>query len=91
MNTITLTPEAYHLALISANKVKTSVEDWVNKVVLSIVASNPTATKVNGEQAAKPATKTRKHYAHDALCGLAMTKSSDEELLDGYLKDKYNI
>lgn len=29
------------------------------------------------------------NYAHDALCGLAMTKSSDEELLDGYLQDKY--
>lgn len=35
------------------------------------------------------AKKARKHYAHDALCGLAMAKSSDEELLDGYLKDKY--
>lgn len=29
------------------------------------------------------------NYAHDALCGLAMTKSSDDELLDGYLQDKY--
>lgn len=40
---------------------------------------------------AKPETKVRKHYAHDALCGLAMTKSSDEDLLDGYLKDKYKM
>lgn len=40
---------------------------------------------------AKPSPKVRKHYAHDALCGLAITKSSDEELLDGYLKDKYNL
>lgn len=39
----------------------------------------------------KPVPKVRKHYAHDVLCGLAMTKSSDEELLDGYLKDKYNV
>lgn len=34
---------------------------------------------------------TRKHYAHDMLCGIASSKKTDEELLNGYLKDKYDI
>lgn len=34
--------------------------------------------------------KTKRNYVHDALCGLAITNSSDEELLDSYLREKYS-
>lgn len=33
----------------------------------------------------------RKHYAHDALCGLAVSDKTDGELLDDYLVDKYGL
>lgn len=32
-----------------------------------------------------------RHYAHDALCGLAASEKTDEELLDAYLGDKYEL
>lgn len=86
MNTITLTPEAYQFALISANKVKTSVEDWVNKVLLNIIASNPTATKENREQTAKP-----EMYSWREMEGMFATDKSDKELLDEYLSEKYGL
>lgn len=49
------------------------------------------AKKLVAKATPKPHAKARKHYAHDAICGIAMTNSTDEELLDGYLKDKYGI
>lgn len=36
-------------------------------------------------------TAERKHYAHDALCGLAVSDKTDSELLDDYLDDKYEL
>lgn len=33
----------------------------------------------------------RKHYAFEALRGFAQTDKSDKELLDEYLKEKYQI
>lgn len=49
------------------------------------------AKKLVAKAAPKPQAKVRKHYAHDAICGIAMTNSTDEKLLEGYLKDKYGI
>ncbi len=40
---------------------------------------------------AKPQTKTKKQYAFESLRGFAKTDLSDEELLEGYFKDKYGI
>ncbi len=42
---------------------------------------------------AKPTsqTKARKHYAHDAICGIMKTKESDDAMLERYLKTKYEL
>lgn len=33
----------------------------------------------------------RKHYAHDAICGIMKTDKTDTELIEEYLKEKYQI
>lgn len=87
MNTITLTPEAYHYAFLSAQKVKTSVEDWVNKVLLSFVTSAvPTTPTKEDEKKAKVSM-----YSWDEMAGMFASDKSDQELLDEYLDDKYGI
>ncbi len=41
---------------------------------------------------AKPKAKVaRRQYAHDALCGIMKTDKSDKELIEGYLKEKFQI
>lgn len=41
---------------------------------------------------AKPKAKAeRKHYAHDAICGIMKTDKTDTELIEEYLKEKYQI
>lgn len=33
----------------------------------------------------------RRQYAHDALCGIMKTDKSDKELIEEYLKEKFQI
>lgn len=33
----------------------------------------------------------RKQYAHDAICGIMNTDKTDTELIEEYLKEKYQI
>ena len=41
---------------------------------------------------AKPKAKVaRRQYAHDALCGIMKTDKSDKELIEEYLKEKFQI
>lgn len=41
---------------------------------------------------AKPKAKVaRRQYAHDALCGIMRTDKSDKELIEEYLKEKFQI
>ncbi len=39
----------------------------------------------------KPQAKVRKHYAHDAICGIMKTNESDKAMLERYLKTKYEL
>lgn len=40
---------------------------------------------------AKPTAKTKHHYRHEALCGIFNSNATQEELLEDYLTDKYNV
>ena len=33
--------------------------------------------------------KRKRHYRHESLCGIFSSESSQEELLEDYLKEKY--
>lgn len=33
----------------------------------------------------------KKHYKHETLCGIFSSHASEEELIEEYLKDKYNV
>lgn len=49
------------------------------------------AKKLVAKAAPKPQAKARKHYAHDAICGIMKTQESDEAMLERYLKTKYEL
>ena len=85
MNTITLTPEAYNAALLSASKVKTTVEDWVNKILLDISVDNSAF-----EKKYKQPTKLEM-YSWDEMEGMFSSGKSDKELLDEYFQEKYGV
>lgn len=40
--------------------------------------------------AAKPAKKGKRHYRHEALCGVFSSGATEEELLEDYLKEFEN-
>ena len=33
----------------------------------------------------------KQHHRHESLCGILNTKASEEDLLEEYLQDKYNL
>ncbi len=39
----------------------------------------------------RPATKRKKHYRHEALCGIFSSDATEEQLLEDYLQEKYNL
>ena len=41
--------------------------------------------------AAKPAKKAKRQYRHEALCGIFSSGASEEELIEEYLKNKYEL
>lgn len=41
--------------------------------------------------AARPAKKGKRHYRHEALCGVFSSGATEEELLEGYLQEKYQL
>ena len=41
--------------------------------------------------AAKPAKKGKRHYSHEALCGVFSSGVTEEELLEDYLQEKYQL
>ena len=84
-NIITLTPEAYQAAFLSASKVKTTVEDWVNKILLGFVSDNSTVEK------STPQTTKHEMYSWDEMEGMFASEKSDKELLDDYLQEKYGL
>ena len=40
---------------------------------------------------AKPAAKAKHHYRHEALCGVFSSGATEEELLEDYLQEKYQL
>ena len=40
---------------------------------------------------AQPTRKTKHHYRHETLCGIFTSGTPKEELLDDYLKEKYDL
>ena len=40
---------------------------------------------------AKPARKGKRHHRHEALCGIFSSGAAEEELVEDYLKDKYQL
>ena len=41
--------------------------------------------------AAKPARKGKRHYRHEALCGVFNSGATEEELLEDYMQEKYQL
>ena len=39
----------------------------------------------------KPVTKSKRHYRHEALCGIFDSKATESELVNEYLQEKYNL
>ena len=40
---------------------------------------------------AKPTRKSKRHYNHEALCGVFSSGATEEELLEDYLQEKYQL
>ena len=40
---------------------------------------------------AKPTKKGKRQYRHEALCGIFSSGATEEELVEDYLKDKYQL
>ena len=40
---------------------------------------------------AKSARKSKRQHRHEALCGIFSSEASEEELIEDYLKDKYQL
>ena len=40
---------------------------------------------------AKPAKKSKRQHRHEALCGIFSTEATKDELVEDYLKDKYQL
>ena len=40
---------------------------------------------------AKPARKSKQQHRHEALCGIFSSGASEDELVEDYLKDKYQL
>ena len=40
---------------------------------------------------AKPAKKSKRQHRHEALCGIFSSDASEDELVEDYLKDKYQL
>ena len=58
---------------------------WICPVTLCVLGCYPKFLYV------RKVNKKRKRYAHDAICGIMKTNSTDEELLEEYLKEKYGV
>ena len=39
----------------------------------------------------QPTVRNKRHYRHEALCGMFAKGPSQDELIEDYLKDKYHI
>lgn len=39
--------------------------------------------------AAKPVANTKRHYRHEALCGIFNSDATEEQLIEDYLQEKY--
>lgn len=85
MNTITLPYETYKGAELYAKKQKLSVDDFVNKVVLNVIFTQP-------EQ--KPERKPHTPASLLSLCNVlkdAAKGTTDKELRDEYIREKYGV
>ena len=40
---------------------------------------------------AKPVSKRKQHYRHEAICGIFKSKATEEQLVESYLQEKYNL
>lgn len=40
---------------------------------------------------ARPASKRKQHYRHEALCGIFTSDATEEQLVEDYLQEKYNL
>ena len=40
---------------------------------------------------AKPAKKSKRQHRHEALCGIFSSGATEEDLVEDYLKDKYQL
>ena len=40
---------------------------------------------------AKPARQSKRQHRHEALCGIFSTEATKDELVEDYLKDKYQL
>jgi len=39
----------------------------------------------------RPGVKSKQQYRHEALCGIFHSDSTEEQLIDDYLQEKYNL
>lgn len=40
---------------------------------------------------AKPAAKAKRHYRHEALCGIFNSDATEDQLIEDYLQEKYQL
>lgn len=41
--------------------------------------------------ASRPSAKAKRHYRHEALCGIFNSDASEEQLVEDYLQEKYQL
>ncbi len=83
MANVSLRPEVYNRAALFAKRDRVNVDEWVNKVLLSIIVENP-----NKEEKQLAG---HKMFSWDELGGIFASDKSDKELLDDYLDEKYGV
>ena len=40
---------------------------------------------------ARPIKKAKHHYRHESLCGIFTSDATEEQLIEDYLKEKFNV
>lgn len=47
--------------------------------------------KIRKIAAGNSAAKAKKHYRHESLCGIFNSDATEEQLIEDYLQEKYNL
>ena len=79
------------------------IAEWMQKQIEDVLIEMALSAKRNAHKASHPCdsheqsqeilamTPKRLHHRHEALCGIFNSNATQQELLEEYLQEKYNV